>query len=243
MPSDPVFSDARLAAVYDPLEPDRSDLDAYLAMAEEFGARRVLDVGCGTGTFACQLVERGFEVVGVDPAGASLDVARTKPGADRVQWIHGDATTLPDGVEADLATMTANVAQAFTTDETWEATLRAIHAALRPAGRLVFETRNPDLRAWEAWTPENTFVAVDIPGVGQVESWHDVYEVRGDLVTFRSPTRFVDDDVTIASESTLRFWSRADLTESLARCGYVIRDVRDAPDRPGREWVFVAERS
>jgi len=42
----------------------------------------VLDIGCGTGTFACLLGARGIEVVVVDPAGASLDVARAKPGAD-----------------------------------------------------------------------------------------------------------------------------------------------------------------
>ncbi len=46
--ADPIFEHPRLAAIYDALDPDRSDLDAYVAIAEELGARRVLDVGCGT---------------------------------------------------------------------------------------------------------------------------------------------------------------------------------------------------
>src|SRR5438552_3032086 len=50
----------------------------------EFGARTVLDIGCGTGTFACLLAGRGLEVIAVDPAAASLEVARRKPGAGRV---------------------------------------------------------------------------------------------------------------------------------------------------------------
>ncbi len=53
-------------------------------MVEEFGARSVSDLGCGTGTFALMRAERGVKVIGVNPAGASLDVARAKPGADRV---------------------------------------------------------------------------------------------------------------------------------------------------------------
>ena len=84
--ADECFRHPRLAAVYDALDPDRSDLDAYVRAAEEFRARRVLDIGCGTGVFALLLAVRGIEVVGVDPARASLDVARAKPGADRVRW-------------------------------------------------------------------------------------------------------------------------------------------------------------
>ncbi len=78
---DPIFADGRLAEVYDPLDPDRSDLDAYAAMVDEFGAHSVLDIGCGTGTFVCLLARRGLTVTAVDPAEASLAVARTKPGA------------------------------------------------------------------------------------------------------------------------------------------------------------------
>ena len=80
---DPVFEHPRLIGIYDALDPDRSDLDVHLALVEQLGARSVLDVGCGTGTFALVLAARGIEVTGVDPAGGSLDVARAEPGADR----------------------------------------------------------------------------------------------------------------------------------------------------------------
>jgi 2-polyprenyl-3-methyl-5-hydroxy-6-metoxy-1,4-benzoquinol methylase len=106
---DALFSVPRLAAVYDPLDSDRPDLEVYAAMADEFGAHSVLDIGCGTGTFACLLASRGFTVTGLDPALASLDIARAKPFADRVRWIHGFADALPP-LTVDLVTMTGNVA-------------------------------------------------------------------------------------------------------------------------------------
>jgi len=240
---DPAFDDPRLAAIYDALDPDRSDLDAYLAMVEDFGARSVLDLGCGTGVFALLLAERDLEVIGVDPAGASLDVARAKPGADRVTWIHGDASAIPAGVRVEVVTMTANVAQVFLTDADWHATLVACRDALRLGGRLIFESRDPERRAWEEWTEAATRSTTLIPGVGRVTDWVQVTDVDGELVTFQSPNIFEADGTVITSRSTLRFRSRAAIEESLRGTGFVVDEVRDAPDRPDRELVFVARRA
>jgi SAM-dependent methyltransferase len=239
---DAIFDDPRLARVYDPLDPDRSDLDVYVELMVELGATSVLDVGCGTGTFACLLARRGIAVTAVDPAGASLDVARAKPDAGSVNWLLGDATTLPV-LQVDVATMTANVAQVFLTDDDWAATLHGIRGALRPGGHLVFETRDPQRRAWEQWTPESTLTVVDVPGVGVVESWEEVIAVHGPLVTFRSMTVFHGDDVTLESVSTLRFRDRAEIESALISAGFGSIEIRDAPDRPGRELVFVSRRS
>lgn len=239
--ADECFRHPRLAALYDPLDPDRSDLDAYLAMAEEFAASRVLDIGCGTGVFALLLADRGIEVVGVDPAQASLDVAHGKPGGERVRWLCGDATTLPP-LEVDLVTMTANVAQAIHDPRTWRQTLRAAHEALRPGGYLVFETRDPSQRAWEAWNRDASYEVNEVPGVGTLESWVRLVEVNQPLVTFCWTYVFGADGQVLTSDSTLRFRERAEVEADLTAQGYVVEDVRDAPDRPGKEFVFVARR-
>jgi SAM-dependent methyltransferase len=236
--ADEGFEDPQLAALYDPLDPDRSDLDVYAAIADELGARSVLDVGCGTGVFALMLAERGLDVTGVDPAEASLDVARAKPGADRVRWIHGDATTLPP-LEVDLATMTGNVAQAIVDPLDWSATLGGVQDALRPGGRLVFETRDPARRAWLEWNREASRAVTDVDGVGRVETWVDLTDVSLPLVGFRWTWVLPGGEVR-TSDSTLRFRERAEVEADLAAHGYVVEDVRDAPDRPGRELVFVA---
>lgn len=138
--------------------------------------------------------------------------------------------------------MTGNVAQAIVDPADWDGTLHGIFAALRPGGRLVFETRDPAYRAWRDWTRSSSYTVTDIPQVGSVQTWVEVSDVRGPLVTFRSFWVFASDGAELTSDSTLRFRERDEVEASLISHGYSVDDVRDAPDRPGRELVFLARR-
>lgn len=238
---DAIFDHPRLAQIYDAFDGPRDDLDAYLAIAGELGARSVLDVGCGTGCLAILLAGSGRAVVGADPSGASLDVARSKDQPDGITWVHGDATAVP-ALGADLAVMTGNVAQVFLTDDDWARTLGCIHAALRPGGHLVFETRRPQYRAWQEWAASPGPITLDVPGIGPVEQSSQVTDVSLPLVSFRFTYRFLADGMVLSSDSTLRFRGRGEVESSLATGGYRVLEVRDAPDRPGRELVFITER-
>jgi SAM-dependent methyltransferase len=237
---DAIFADARLALIYDAFDGPRDDLAAYVGIARELSAGRVLDVGCGTGNLAILLASTGRTVVGVDPAAASLDVARSKDGAAPVTWIQGDASAVP-GLGADLAVMTGNVAQVFRADTDWAQTLAAIGAALRPHGHFVFETRRPERRAWEEWAADTGPVTLDVPGSGRVEQRREVTSVSLPEVSFRDTYTFLADGEVITSDSMLRFRDRDELEASLAAGGYRVLDVREAPDRPGREFVFITE--
>lgn len=237
---DAKFADPRLAPLYDVFDSDRADLDAYLAIVNELGAHRILDVGCGTGAFALLLADRGHEVIGVDPAAASLDVARAKRGANKVRFLLGDATTLPP-LDVDLATMTGNVAQVFLSDTEWTATLNGIHDALRPGGHLVFESRDPARRAWEDWIRDWKPRHVTLTDGTAVRSRSVVTRAEGQLVSFDDVVT-LPDGTTLTSSSTLRFREREEVEASLASTGFRVDDVRDAPDRPGLEFVFIATR-
>lgn len=235
------MAEQRLAQLYDPLNGERDDLDVYAAMADEFGALSIVDIGCGTGTFACLLASRGLTVTAVDPSASSLDIARAKPGAELVRWVHGVATDLPP-LRADLATMTANVAQEIVSDDDWRMALRGALAALRPGGRLVFETRDPAQKAWLAWNRGETYLRTTIPGIGGLETWFELNEISDGVVTFSGIYHFESDGLRLNPTSSLRFRTRDQVAASLAEAGFALDEIRDAPDRPGKELVFIARK-
>jgi hypothetical protein len=158
-----------------------------------------------------------------------------------VRWIHGDVTSLP-ALAVDLATMTGNVSNVFLTQHQWSASLRGIHAALRLGGHLAFEARDPSRKPWLNWNREATYARFETPDMGTVETWIDVTKVDGELVSYRRTYVFESDRATLTSDSTRRLRPRAAIEDSLSSAGYALADVRDAPDRPGREWVFIARK-
>ncbi|MDQ2849987.1 MAG: class I SAM-dependent methyltransferase [Actinomycetota bacterium] len=235
---DAIFADPRLTPLYDAFESTRGDLTNYLHIARELRATSVVDVGCGTGAFALLAANEGLHVTGVDPAAASLDVARAKPGAEQIDWHLGDATTLP-AVCADLVVMTGNVAQVFLTDDSWSATLAAVHTCLVPGGHFVYETRQLSDRAWERWAADTAATVRTIDGIGDVTQRTIVEDIELPLITFRHEYDFPSGD-RIISTSTLRFRSDQENRTALQRAGFYVSDVREAPDRPGRENVYIA---
>ncbi len=137
---------------------------------------------------------------------------------------------------------TGNVAQVFVTDDEWMTTLRACRDALRPTGRLVFEVRDPTKEAWKGWNRDQSYKTIQAPGIGTVEYWMELMNVHVPLVSFRHTFVFRKDGSVMTSKSTLRFRSRSEIAEALSRTHFTVEAVRDAPDRPGLEFVFIAHR-
>jgi ubiquinone/menaquinone biosynthesis C-methylase UbiE len=117
----------------------RPNHDAVLGELRRVGARRVLDVGCGTGILATRIqqVLRPEQVIGCDPSEGMLKKARAR--TPEVRWLQGTAERLPldDGaVDAVVST------EAFHFFDQ-EAALREFHRVLEPGGSLVLAVLTP----------------------------------------------------------------------------------------------------
>ena len=239
------FNDPMLVAVYDALFPWSVEDELFLALANERPASDVLDLGCGTGRLTLALADAGHRVSGVEPAAASLEVARAKPDAGRVTWREGKADALPDNAY-DLALMTSHVAQFILGDEEWSATLAHLRRSLRQGGRLVFDSRDPAARGWEAWNPAASRRRAKLPDGRSVEQWTAVTRHSGPLVTFALHYRFEGDPGERLAWATLRFRSEPELRGSLEAAGFGVREVfggwqREPVGQGAGEFIVVAE--
>lgn len=241
----PEFYDPGLVAIYDAVNDYRPGTQPafYLRQAREIGAQKVIDFGCGTGIIACELARAGFGVIGVDPSTAMLEVARSRPDAELIQWVHGDAGSL-GRPNADLAIMAGHVAQFFLDDEAWHKALVALHGALRPGGRLAFESRNPEAREWERWNGAVRYV--DDPAAGRIRCWTESHGERDGIVSFTSHRVLLASGEELTSAAELRLRTRDELASSLSESGFnVLQTFGDwdlrPPDGTTPELIFVAE--
>jgi len=218
-----LYTDPRLVAVYDRFNAGDRDFAFY---ASRIGAarRRILDLGCGTGTFARRLAAAGHDVVAIDPAPAMIDHAQRQPGADAVRWFACDLDGLPRGAPFDAVVMTGHAFQCLLTDADIDATLHGVRRVLADGGRFLFETRNPRVEPWRGWTPQASACSVASPEFGVVELHHAVTAIDGPIVSFDTVYRFHRDDTQVTNASRLCFITQADLQARIAAAGFSTTD-------------------
>lgn len=219
MSVDPFFNDHATIGVFERAfyagREAAEEVDAVLAWRGR--PSRVLDVGCNAGLHALEWARRGVEVVGIDSAPIAIDLARQRAGGDaRLRFEVGDLAD-PDLDRLgrfDLVTVLGGVFNCIPRAALLPA-FRAIRAALRPGGDLVF-----DVLRWRD-TPHTVFLRRDGQGVLRI-----VWEFSLDLVEGRGRVvgQFLDTGAIQDSERNF----------------YTAPEIRTLLDLAGLECVAVA---
>ncbi len=214
----PLYADPRFAALYDTANSGSEDHDFYLEILGTAPAR-VLDMGCGTGRLARRLAAAGHETTGAEPSPAMLEEARRQPGAERVRWVLSGATELDLETRFDFIVLTGHVFQVFLEEETILAVLKTLRCHLALGGRLAFESRNPLVKEWESWRPEQTRDWLQVPGIGQVEVFYDIRAVEPPFVTYEVNYKLPDGS-RLCAPDRLRFSSAVEIAGWLEASGF-----------------------
>ncbi|ASN18403.1 class I SAM-dependent methyltransferase [Arthrobacter sp. YN] len=215
---------AQLSALYDAENQWAADDDFFLAFVNERPNSRVLDLGCGTGRITLAVAAAGHAVVGIDPNPGSLAAARRKPGAEGVTWLDGTSAAIPHEAAFDVAIMTAHVAQAINDDGDWSRTLADINRVLVPGGRLAFDSRDPEAKAWDHWTPAKTLQRYTLPDGTALETWMECDPQLGGLVAL-TEHRMLNGSTEETETSVLAFRTEDQLRHDLDSAGFTVEHL------------------
>jgi SAM-dependent methyltransferase len=221
--------------VYDDIvvDPCHDAIAAFLDELWNGGVHDVLDVACGTGLLAAQLIGRGYRIVGVDASEEMLARARGLLGPG-VELIRNSLPGLEvdgrfDAVVCTLDGITylepVELPQAFT----------SFADRLRPDGWLVFDVHTDAMMAFTLSRPEVT---------GEKDGYRFTITSAVDPDARMSDTRIEitpPDSPPFREEHRQHFHAAADVRATLAGAGFTVTAVRDGySDRPADESTLTA---
>lgn len=100
---------------------------------------RILDFGCGTGGFCQKLSAMGADVIGIDPSGKMIEIARKKTDP-KIKFIEGSAESIKPSDNYDAIT-SIMVLQFI---EEAKVPLKIFAETIQTNGLLIFAVHNPD---------------------------------------------------------------------------------------------------
>lgn len=209
-----------IALVYDQLNQWGKDDNFFMELLVSTESKTIADLGCGTGRITVEMAKAGYRVTAIDPNAEAIQYAKKKDYAEVVTWIIGDSADL-ETAAYDAVIMTANVAQVFITDESWKTVVHDAYCALKPGGHFIFDTRNPNVKAWEEWQKDDKIDQIQDLNTGDTLTMWDEYEgLNGSVFTFYEKIKNEKTNVVIEDKVQLIFRTYEEINESLQQAGF-----------------------
>ncbi len=160
-----------------------------------FTGGRILDLACGTGNSAAPLLQRGFEVTGLDGSPSMLAVAREKfPHAD---WLQGDLKDFTVPARFSLVQSVFDSLNNLLSAQAFLQMARRVLEHLEPGGFFMFDINTShgledlweggsvqgwlgsDWYGWtHTWDPESRLATVEAGFLIGGESWQETHTER-----------------------------------------------------------------
>lgn len=199
---------------------------AFEAVAQRHGVRfrSAVDLGCGTGLFACYLSRCwGVPVIGVDQAEEMLKVARRNCRQRNVLFLRQDIRDLRLPCPVDLATCNFDTLNHLVSDGDLPRVFERVYASLNPGGHFFFDVVTPANPWREGFVQVRRFHQASC-WITQRIRWSPRLQLLSVIVVHRWPSA----RTPVVELHRERVYPPQQLNHWLTDAGFVVRTVMDA---------------
>ena len=228
------------AEYYDLIYKDKNyekEVDFIENIFRESKPKKILEVGCGTGSYTKILLERGYEVTAVDISGNMLEIAGEKC-ACKCKFIKGDIRDITINEKFDACIAMFAVMGYITENSDIIKTLNNIrrHLNLKPNGIFIFDVWNglavmrllPEQRMKEVENDEIKIVRVAIPNL---RAFDHICEVNYKLLILNKAESTVNE---INEKHVVRFYFPQEIKYYLEDAGFEVLKICPFLDLNGK---------
>ena len=194
---------------------------------------RILEVGCGTGSYTKILLERGYEVTAVDISEDMLKIAREKCAC---KFIEGDIRDITINERFDTCIAMFAVMGYMTENSDISKAVNNIHRHLKPNGIFIFDVWNglavmrllPEQRIKEVENDEIKIIRVAVPNL---RAFEHICEVNYKLLILNKAESTVNE---INEKHVVRFYFPQEITYYLEDAGFEVLKICPFMDLNGK---------
>lgn len=196
-----------------------------LEMLRQSGLRRglVVDLGCGSGIWARELYDSGYEVLGVDRSAAMIAIARRRvPEGKFLQASFRSVKLSPCVAVTAVGECLSYLFDRRNTERSLVDLFHHIHDALIPGGLLIFDVAEPG-RLGTSCTRKRHREGKDWAVLVAVEEDRRRMLLTRHITSFRKVGELYRRNEEV---HRLRLYSRSELATQLRGCGFRVRTLR-----------------
>jgi SAM-dependent methyltransferase len=154
-----------------------------------------------------------------------LDIARKRKYGTQAEWVEADARNVRLEQRFDLIVLTGHAFQVFLTSQDQLAVFKTIAAHLKPSGRFILDSRNPNFNASKSRENKTESHIFTHPEWGEVQMRNQLnYDKATRILTYQTGYDVLQTGQSFSQMAQILYTPKDELASMIAEAGLVVEE-------------------